>query len=313
MSTEILSSVAQWLVNFKDQVVLQYELAQVGREPEPFSLSQFAGEVAFCVSLVTGMTYLYTWAMQFGLAYRVFGAKNKIKSKKLCEAALYFFFYVFSVIWGLMVIQSEAWPLATRSFWIDYPLHEFSPFFKYYYIFQLSFYLHQSIVLVFLDGKRKDWVELGVHHAVTLTLITISYLLRHFRFGLVVLLIHDTSDVFLQLAKIFHYAELSAFTDITFAIFALVFFITRLVMLPIVVYSMWWEPQLYHPNLEPYTIQIYFGKGALLTLQVLHIIWFTMIMRMILVALRSNGVKGDIRSDSDEEPAKKTEKTKSEN
>lgn len=258
-------------------------------------------DLLFLICSVVLLTYLYTLAMKYGNSSLVLGMKNKVKSKKFCETALYFLFYVLSTLWGMLVLYFESWPLQTKFFWIDYPRHSLSHFFKYYYIFQFAFYLHQSIVLTLLDGKRKDYIELGIHHMVTLGLISISYILRHFRIGLVILVIHDLSDVFLNLAKCFHYVEMKALTDITFGVFAFVFFVTRLVLFPKVAYSIWWEPQLYHTDISLYSLQLYFWKLALLILQILHIFWFSTITRMIVDSIILGGVKKDARSDSDED------------
>lgn len=237
--------------------------------------------------------------------FQQFSSRNIQKSsKKVFESCWFCILHTFSFFWGIYVLNQEDWPLETKYFWIDYPFHPFSDIFKYYYLFEVSFYLHQALILFIFDYKRKDYFELATHHIVTIALIGISFVLRHFRIGLIILLIHDASDIFLYLAKIFHYIQKSSCTDLTFGTFAFIFFVSRLFIFPYVVYSIFWEPQIYHKNIDRFWPQVIFWKICLLTLQILHVIWFAMILRMILLALRKGSVQGDIRSDDEQEEIK---------
>jgi hypothetical protein len=54
------------------------------------------------------------------------------------------------------------------------------------------------------------------------------------------MILHDFGDIFLHIAKAGHYAQVQLLTDVVFALFALVFFVTRLVFLPFIIYSIWY-------------------------------------------------------------------------
>ncbi len=66
-----------------------------------------------------------------------------------------------------------------------------------------------------------------LHHAVTSSLVLSSYLFHVTRVGNVVLIIMDTADVFLTLAKCLKYLKYNLICDITFGLFALSWFLTR--------------------------------------------------------------------------------------
>lgn len=101
-------------------------------------------------------------------------------------------------------------------------------------------------------------------------------------------------------------AFLQHVTDVLFAIFAVVFFLTRIVLFAKdIVYGI-------------YTVggeilgRTYFAFRIcyvfLLLLQCLHIFWFYLIMRMV-VMLFTSGITGDVRSDDEEdEPADNKDK-----
>jgi hypothetical protein len=71
-----------------------------------------------------------------------------------------------------------------------------------------------------------------IHHIVTMALLFFSFLVNFVRVGTIVLLCHDASDIFLELAKLFNYLKFARLCDATFVIFALAFFVGRLVLYP---------------------------------------------------------------------------------
>ena len=82
----------------------------------------------------------------------------------------------------------------------------------------------------FFEVKRKDFVEMLLHHVTTLGLILFSWFVNFTRFGVLVMVLHDVSDVFLEVGKICIYMGMDTAKDIIFVVFALTFFVTRLVM-----------------------------------------------------------------------------------
>lgn len=50
--------------------------------------------------------------------------------------------------------------------------------------------------------RRKDWLESMIHHIATTLLLVYSYYVNFTRVGVMVLLVHDMSDIFLEAAKL---------------------------------------------------------------------------------------------------------------
>lgn len=50
--------------------------------------------------------------------------------------------------------------------------------------------------------RRKDWLESMVHHIATIALLLYSYYVNFTRVGIMVMLLHDVSDIFLEAAKL---------------------------------------------------------------------------------------------------------------
>ncbi|XP_069505713.1 ceramide synthase 2-like [Ambystoma mexicanum] len=217
-------------------------------------------------------------------------------TKKFCEASWRFVFYFCSFFTGLILLHDKPWFWDQKEFWTGFPHQALIPSLYWYYIIELGFYSSLLITVVF-DVKRKDLKEQIIHHFATIFLITFSYCANYIRAGTVVMLLHDASDILLEPAKMFNYTKFKRVCDVLFVIFAVIFFITRLVVLPCrVIYSTYYQSmELFKPFFG-----YYFFNALLLVLQVLHIFWGYFIVRMAYRLSAVGTVEKDMRSDVEE-------------
>ncbi|XP_068955584.1 ceramide synthase 4-like isoform X2 [Petaurus breviceps papuanus] len=193
--------------------------------------------------------------------------------------------------------KKKPWFGQPETVWNGYPKQPLQPSIYWWYLWELSFYFSLLLTLTF-DVKRKDFKEQVLHHFVTITLISFSYSANFVRIGALVLLLHDVSDIFMEACKMLIYAQWSQARDMMFILFALVFFISRLILFPIKV--------LYTTSYAFLTnYQVFFGyylaNALLMVLQGLNAFWFFLILRMFYKLLSEGQVKNDVRSDIEEE------------
>ena len=146
--------------------------------------------------------------------------------------------------------------------------------------------------------QRKDFWTMFAHHVVTILLISFSWACHLHKIGTLIMICCDVSDVFLELAKLFHYSSKETISTALFALFTLVWLATRMGVYPTwILYSITVEA----PQLVQYFPAYFYFSILLSALLLLNIIWTYSILKVVYIALMSPNAKvqGDVRSDSD--------------
>ena len=231
-----------------------------------------------------------------------------------------------SFLWGIYHLAQQPWlsdlflegDLNALS--AEYPQKASALGYRTLYLVELGFWLSCCLYLCF-ETRRKDFVEMSIHHLSTVVLVTFSYLLDFARPGLLIMTIHDMADVFLYSAKSAQYRRYQGLADFLFVLFAVTFYVSRLIVLP--VYLFYPLARAVWQGAESSTMGaiIAHGQATMLAWLVsifgvlicLHVMWGVIIGRMVAKTLRTSGAKsvakeGDPRSDNDE-PVQPIEKS----
>lgn len=246
-------------------------------------------------------------------------AANEKKVVKYSEAIWRAMFYSAFCALGVYALffnpGTASWVKDTKQHWADWPHHEVSDAVRLYYLLELGCYIHQ---LSWTEVTRSDALEMILHHIITIALIMLSYLTNYTRIGSSILLCHDCADVFLEVGKVFNYVSkvprfkrvCSAVCDSLFAVFAVTFFVSRLVVYPrYLVYSQVVEAPALWGGVWP---GYWYFAVLLCSLQCLHVFWFYLICRMIR-SLLTTGIEKDTRSDDEDDEAPATTATHTHN
>lgn len=228
---------------------------------------------------------------------------SSTKVRKLHENLFYAIWHIYSFGMVYSQLSSEAWffeMLDSKD-----PRHMLSqwPHFIYkdtevVYLLELSFWL-SCLTFMMVETIRSDSVELLLHHVATITLISLSYVYNYYRIGLVVMFLHDVGDVFLYSAKALNYLQQQRLTNFLFLSFVVSFVVCRLILFPIVVGATW-GPATGYLGFTSLLPGCYILPTMLTVLQVLHIMWFGLIARMLYRMFRTHrNIERDIRSDDE--------------
>ncbi|XP_063697318.1 ceramide synthase 6 [Culicoides brevitarsis] len=214
---------------------------------------------------------------------------------KFCENSFRCVYYTYSFIFGIVVLWDKPWLWNIKECWYSYPHQSISNDVWWYYMISMAFYW-SLMASQFFDVRRKDFWQMFIHHIITIALIAFSWICNLHRVGSLVLVVHDCADIFLEAAKLTKYAQYQKICDAIFAIFILVWVVTRLGMYPRIIYSSSYEATKILPMFPAY----YIFNSLLLLLLVLHIGWTYLIFQIARQALRAGQMDGDVRSSSDE-------------
>lgn len=156
------------------------------------------------------------------------------------------------------------------------------------YAVEGGFYFHSIYATLFMDMWRRDSVAMIIHHALTLTLIGFSYSIRYHRIGVIVLFLHDISDIFLEFSKICvcmktrggkHHRVPAILVNVGFLTFTVSWFVCRLYLYPRMVLLVTGSLAVEYVPDGPF---YFFFNAMLWILFGLNLYWFHFIMWLII-------------------------------
>jgi len=193
----------------------------------------------------------------------------------------------------------------TKSLWVGHPFHPIEAGMTWYYLIQCAYNVDAMLSLIELSveirdprkvGLRKcfgwsktcrgDFREMMIHHIVTNLLVFMSSSFRFTRAGSMMFLIHDISDVPVDLSKLANFMKWRTTTICCFVFLVIMWLVCRLGIFPFYIfYSMSYESQLLmttNASVDPALFYAWYHIFVVLmgSLIALNLAWFLMLVRM---------------------------------
>ncbi|KAJ5446619.1 TRAM1-like protein [Penicillium cf. griseofulvum] len=290
-------------------IFLSYKVESLGDNPNaPTQYGKGLWDIAFVAFYVLVLSFTREFIMQEIL--RPLAAahiKSQAKQARFMEQ-MYTAMY-FGVLGpaGLYVMrQTPVWYFNTRGMYELFPHRTHAAEFKFYYLFEAAYWAQQAIVMLLgMEKRRKDFMELVAHHILTLALIALSYRFHFTYMGIAIYITHDISDFFLAVSKSLHYIA----PDIMIPFYATnigVWIYLRHVLNLRILYSLLTEFRTVGPyelNWETQQYKCWISNvitfGLLAGLQALNLFWLYYLLRSAFKFL-ATGEKKDDRSEPGE-------------
>ncbi|KAI7945288.1 hypothetical protein MJO29_011676 [Puccinia striiformis f. sp. tritici] len=246
---------------------------------------------------------------------RYLGLRGTKQDRFVDQGYAVFYWGSFTLIGMSVMANQPTWWYNTAEFWRGYPHWRMEPVTKTYYLLQFSYWLQQMLLASLrIEKPRSDFVELIIHHVVTLWLVGWSYLTNLTMIGTTIFVSMDVSDTFLALSKCINYTVYQRTSEVSFACFLCVWTYFRHWQNLRILYSVYMEydtlvpkfAQRWSPSDEVYLTgwmkwQIF---APIMILQILNLFWYFLIWRIVYRMIVGNplaDVREEGETDEDEE------------
>merc|ERR1712193_84732 len=163
---------------------------------------------------------------------------SKVKFNKFNESGQLLAFYLVSLFWGGDLILRENL-LNVASIWEGYPHNNMTFLFKFFFIIQISYWLHIFPELYFQKTKKEDMPPKIQYAVLYLAFIVASYVFRFTRLALVLLVVHYLAELVFHTCRILAYAEKTNISSKLYKLGDLLFVLARLSSVILTVLTFW--------------------------------------------------------------------------
>ncbi len=146
------------------------------------------------------------------------------------------------------------------------------PLFNYYYLISLGYNFTDLIWLLFFYEAQSDFPIMLLHHSATISMIAFSYLTSLSNYGVVVLFLHDFTDIFVYISRIIINTNLkSNYKLMVGFVFIVVYFYMR-------IYTLGKSIIMSYLYFDDFNVQLTLMMRFLCLLQLMHIYWLYQII-----------------------------------
>merc|ERR1711923_306815 len=163
---------------------------------------------------------------------------SKVKFGKFNESGQLLAFYLVSLVWGGDLLIREN-ILNVASLWEGYPHNNMTFLFKFFFIIQISYWLHIFPELYFQKVKREEMPAKIQYAVLYLAFIGASYVFRFTRLSLVLLVVHYLAEAVFLICRILAYSEKTSISSKLFKPGDLLFVLARLSSVILSVLTFW--------------------------------------------------------------------------
>ncbi|CDW76728.1 lag1 longevity assurance [Stylonychia lemnae] len=206
------------------------------------------------------------------------------KTIKSCNSLYKSIYFILVTIWGYQTLKDE--PYLPKELFgkghlqfinDNYPVQVWPVGLRCYYLGTMGYHVHQLFAHA-LHPIRNDFIEMFLHHVVTLTLYGGSYLINETAAGSVIMFLHDWADIFTSLVRCFTETTLVTCSVVSAIGMTVSWFYTRIYVFPMTIYYSCFDRDIYHG--AKFYGDKYFGS-LLIILYILHVYWFFVLLKSI--------------------------------
>lgn len=265
----------------------------------------------YVVTWVVLLTFFRSVLMQWvftPFAKHVCDIHSRKAKVRFAEQSWAITYYCFSFAFGWYIYRTSPHWHSLDNLYIDWPHYRMPSLFKKYYLVSIAFWL-QLIVVLNIEKKRKDHLQMFSHHIITVALVMGSYYYYYNRIGNMILMLMDSVDIFLSTAKVLKYSGWQRTCDAMFVLFLVSWVILRHGVYNYLYYHAWVKARdlMFDSQCIPGIVQKRCWTTTVVNvfltllggLQVITCLWMFAILKVLNKVIHGDSAD-DVRSDEDD-------------
>jgi len=153
---------------------------------------------------------------------------SKTKTSKFNESGQLLTFYIISAAWGIEIFRRDNYLQTIKQTWEDYPHVELTYFTKFFFIMQISYWIHQFPELYFQKIKKEEWKRRIAYSTIYLVSFLAAYLLNFTKASLYLAVPHFVIEALFHFSRLFYFADKTSISSFGFSIWAIKYVLVRL-------------------------------------------------------------------------------------
>lgn len=228
--------------------------------------------------------------------------ERQLRSGKAAFCIYKTLYFIWATSWGYWVLKDQVYMSVylggsghPNQGWKDFPYPKHTYQLKEYLLITMGYHVG-GLFTHFMGERHNDFLEMGLHHIVAIYLFGGCYLYNLWEVGSTIAFLHDIADITTNITKTLTETNDKTFIGFEFAIHMLVWFYTRLCVLP---YMIWIVFNTKIPYISDF--EIYFFCWLLTCMFFLHAYWFNMFIGFI-TKFAKKGIAEDTQNKTEVTP-----------
>jgi len=164
---------------------------------------------------------------------------SKTKANKFNESGQLISFYLLSSIWAAVIFKEEGYFQSLSFFWTGYPHIGLTFLTKFFFIIQMSYWLHVFPELYFQKVKKEDMPSKITFATINFLITALIYTLNLSRIGLTLLFIDHAISALFHASRILYFSGQNRISRICFKVYNVLFVLARLTATILSIFVFW--------------------------------------------------------------------------
>jgi translocating chain-associated membrane protein 1 len=164
---------------------------------------------------------------------------SKTRASKFNESGQLAAFYLLMVIWAANVFKDEGYFQSVSFFWTEYPNVSLTFMTKFFFILQMSYWIHVFPEFYFQKVKKEDIPSKTTFAIANFVICAVIYVLNLTRIGMVLIFIDNLTNLLFHVSRILHFSGKNKISSISFSIYNVLFVVARLAASILSIFVFW--------------------------------------------------------------------------